>query len=193
MRRAASDKKMQLVSAASDLFHRRGFAATSLADIAHQAAVPPGNVYYHFRSKNELALAVADHWAERIDASLTKFEQEPDPWLRLSAYIARAAEHRVDYAAAGCPIAALSRDLRPLGKDVAAAAAPSYQRQLAWLADQFEAGGVARAAAEARARFLLSSIQGSFVLGHALGDAPLIGDVSAELDRWLATVRATCG
>lgn len=191
MGRPASDKKMQLVSAATNLFHRRGFASTSLAEVALHAAVPPGNVFYYFRSKNDLALAVADHWAERIDMSLAAFEHEPDPWLRLSAFIARAGERRADYAAAGCPIAAINRDLRQLGSDVATAP-PSYARQLQWLADQFEAGGVARAAAERRARFLLSSIQGSFVLGHALGDAPLIGDVAADLKRWLATVRATC-
>ena len=130
-------------AAAADLFHRQGVTSTSLADIAHHAEVPPGNVYYYFRAKNDLVAAVADEWLRRVDHLLCEMESDPDPWARRSAFIARAERQRIDYADLGCPVAGRSRDLRQLGGELAAAAGPSYERQLAWIADQFAAGGVA--------------------------------------------------
>ncbi len=190
MGRAANDKKSRLVAAAADLFHRRGLTSTSLANVAHHAEVPQGNVYYYFRSKNDLAAAVADEWLRRVDRSLDEVESDTDPWERLSSFIARAERCRSDYAVAGCPIAGLNRDLRQIGGDLAVAAAPAYERQLAWLAAQFAAGGVKRDDAEGHARFLLAAIQGSFLVGHALHDERLIGTVFAGIDHWFAGLRA---
>ncbi len=181
---------MRFVAAAADLFHRQGMTSTSLADIAHHAEVPPGNVYYYFRAKNDLVAAVADEWLRRVDHLLCEMESDPDPWARLSAFIARAERQRIDYADLGCPVAGHSRDLRQLGGELAAAAGPSYERQLAWIADQFAAGGVASDTAKGNARFLLGAIQGSFLISHALGDESLISDAVARLDHWLDGVRA---
>ena len=43
---------------ASDQFQARGYHATSMHDIMHQANVPGGSVYYHFPTKKSLGLAV---------------------------------------------------------------------------------------------------------------------------------------
>ena len=53
-RRAATEQ--QLVTAASRLFVERGYAATTLADVAEQADVAPRTVYLHFATKAELLL-----------------------------------------------------------------------------------------------------------------------------------------
>ncbi len=189
MARAASDKKTRLAAAAADLFHRQGLTSTSLADVAHHAEVAPGNVFYHFRSKNDLAAAVANIWLGRVDAMLGELEGDPDPWARLSAFIAGANGRRSEYAAAGCPLAALNRDVRQPGAELAASVSAAYERQLIWLADQFATGGLNDHAADGAARFLLSTTQGSYTLGHALNDESLIGAVLDQLDHWLAGVR----
>ena len=48
--RKRQDKKHKLVLAAKILVYKKGFSETTLADIAHQADVPLGNVYYYFNS-----------------------------------------------------------------------------------------------------------------------------------------------
>jgi AcrR family transcriptional regulator len=53
-RRAATEH--QLVTAASRLFVERGYAATTLADVAEQADVASRTVYLHFATKAELLL-----------------------------------------------------------------------------------------------------------------------------------------
>jgi AcrR family transcriptional regulator len=53
-RRAATEH--QLVTAASRLFVERGYATTTLADVADHADVAPRTVYLHFATKAELLL-----------------------------------------------------------------------------------------------------------------------------------------
>ena len=53
-RRAETEGR--LVAAASTLFVERGYAATTLADVAEHADVAPRTLYLHFRTKAELLL-----------------------------------------------------------------------------------------------------------------------------------------
>ena len=58
-----------MLSAAEELIAERGFAAASLAEIAEAAGVSKGAIYHHFRSKDDLLLALLDqHFEERMRA-----------------------------------------------------------------------------------------------------------------------------
>ncbi|TCK18145.1 TetR family transcriptional regulator [Thiogranum longum] len=46
-----SDKRERLISAADKLILQQGFKQNTLADIANDARVPLGNVYYYFKIK----------------------------------------------------------------------------------------------------------------------------------------------
>jgi AcrR family transcriptional regulator len=60
MARTDIDKRSRLVSAAVGLAYQNGFGATSLADIAREAEVPLGNVYYYFKTKDEIGEAIVE-------------------------------------------------------------------------------------------------------------------------------------
>src|SRR6516165_3905370 len=47
-------KRDRLIAAAVLLLHRHGVERTTLADIAKAADVPVGNVYYYFKTKDEV-------------------------------------------------------------------------------------------------------------------------------------------
>ena len=58
-RRAVSDaekseRRDEILAAAKAVFARKGFAATTIADIAAEAALSYGSVYWYFTSKDEL-------------------------------------------------------------------------------------------------------------------------------------------
>ena len=48
------EKRVRLTEAAETLFSQQGVHRTTLADIAQEAEVPLGNIYYHFRTKELL-------------------------------------------------------------------------------------------------------------------------------------------
>jgi AcrR family transcriptional regulator len=62
---APAGKRERLVAGASKLLHHNGVAASSLAEIAQAADVPLGNVYYYFKSKDELIRAVLAETARK--------------------------------------------------------------------------------------------------------------------------------
>jgi len=50
--------KERIVGAARRLFNERGTAAVSTNHIAEEAGISPGNLYYHFRNKEEIIRAI---------------------------------------------------------------------------------------------------------------------------------------
>ncbi len=51
-----------ILAGAFSLFSERGYAATTVTDIARAAKVSPGNVYIYFGSKLEILYALYDPW-----------------------------------------------------------------------------------------------------------------------------------
>lgn len=76
----AQHKKPEVRSAILDSafrhFSERGYAATTLTDIARGAGVSPGNVYIYFVSKLEILYAIYDPWLrsriERLEGELRR-------------------------------------------------------------------------------------------------------------------------
>ncbi|GAB3584884.1 TetR/AcrR family transcriptional regulator [Amycolatopsis endophytica] len=59
-------RREQLLSAAAELFHRRGFHAVSMEDIGAAAGIAGPSVYRHFASKAALLSAIARRAADRL-------------------------------------------------------------------------------------------------------------------------------
>lgn len=75
MQARAQQTRRTIIEAAADAFVTRGFAGASLAEIADQAGVTKGALYFHFPSKAALASAMIEvqreanaELAERVDA-----------------------------------------------------------------------------------------------------------------------------
>lgn len=52
--------RAQILSAAAQTMRRRGFGAATMRDIAVEAGVEPGSIYYHFESKDDILDEVLD-------------------------------------------------------------------------------------------------------------------------------------
>ncbi len=55
-----SSRAGRIVEAAMALFEEHGYSATTVDDIASRAGVAKGSVYWHFKSKEGLLLAIVD-------------------------------------------------------------------------------------------------------------------------------------
>ncbi|MGO4392918.1 TetR/AcrR family transcriptional regulator [Variovorax sp. M-6] len=82
-----SDNRLpELLDSAARQFASRGYAATSMRDIAVAASMLPGSLYYHFPSKEELLIAVYSAGVKELEvAAAEAVQKESDPWLRLEA------------------------------------------------------------------------------------------------------------
>lgn len=74
-RRLTTSERLPLIErAATRLFARRGFAATTVEDIVREAGVTKPMLYRHFESKQELCVALLERYRdELISAPLAQF------------------------------------------------------------------------------------------------------------------------
>ena len=101
---------LAVLDAAGELFSERGYAATSIADVAGRAGVSPETVYRQFGSKRALLLRWLDTrivgdeepvpMSERAEVDAIRDEPDPDRRARLAARLTRRVHERSARAAA---------------------------------------------------------------------------------------------
>lgn len=182
-----TDKRVRLIEAAKVLIHQQGFNLTTLADIAQEADVPLGNVYYYFKTKEAIGIAViekrASEWAER----LAMWSEMGDPQTHLNALIKFGLEDLEITARFGCPIGGLCQELGKQGGTLSDLAAKLLHDILQWGEEQFRALGFGDMSAS-HALNLVAMIQGTFLLTHTFKDPKIAARQSEELQQWLAVM-----
>ena len=83
------ESKTRLLDAALTVIRGQGYAATTIDDICGAAGLTKGSFFHHFRSKEELALAAADHFAATADRVFAEapYRRLPDPRDRVIGYV----------------------------------------------------------------------------------------------------------
>ena len=88
---------------------------TSLADIAEAARVPIGNVYYYFKTKEELAEAVVERRLEEFRTARAEWDTRSSPKERLLAFVDTIQANREQLVRGGCPLGGLCTELHKEG------------------------------------------------------------------------------
>lgn len=136
--------RRRILDAALRLFNERGSAAVSTNHIAAEAGISPGNLYYHFRDKQEIIRALHAGYAA---AHEDLWKPGPDARLNLAALrqnVTTGMELAVEYRFFGREILALLQADPRLRASYQAV----YERRLGqWLefGDQLVAQGAVRA------------------------------------------------
>ena len=82
--RQATATRSQLVAVGRQIFAEKGFAGTSTEEIVAHAGVTRGALYYHFKSKEDLFLAVVAEVEEAINGRVTAAAMgSGEPWAGL--------------------------------------------------------------------------------------------------------------
>jgi TetR/AcrR family transcriptional regulator, repressor for uid operon len=71
-------KRQQIVDAAIICFAKRGFHATSTAEICAQAEMSPGNLFHYFPSKDAIIQAIAELDRQETASALAAIADVPD-------------------------------------------------------------------------------------------------------------------
>lgn len=191
--RRGRQTRLRIVEAAAEVFHTRGFDATTLDDVLTAAGAGKGQFYRAFANKEQLAAAVLDHHAERWfvgpGISPLRFDTPEDVAAYFESIVSRYESSGL---VGACPIGML-------GVAMAAADAPARDRAkevlLMWeqrlevaFADMRERERLRPDADPRRLAVLtLTTIQGGYVLATALRDASRMRSALRDI---VETVRA---
>ncbi|GAA2066004.1 TetR/AcrR family transcriptional regulator [Catenulispora yoronensis] len=183
----AGGKRERLAAAAAQVFHQQGVERTTLSDIATAADVPLGNVYYYFKTKDQLVEAAIGSHLDTLRAATDQLDQLPEPADRLKALIGGWIEQRDMAARYGCPFGTLAVELDKREDGLDQAAADVMQALIAWAESQFSQLGHPDEARDLAVAFI-AAYQGMSVLANTLRDPEIMTSQGHRLAAWIDTL-----
>lgn len=182
--RRKSNREIVLQSAA-DLFLTRGYQLTSMDDIVAQCGVSKTNIYYHFKSKEDLLLSVIDRfildYQERIDGIVTRKDLTVREKLSQLMQVF-LDDHTRKICLGGCPFLTLYLQVSQESAPVQTKVKSFFDHQTGLLEELLaDAAGRGELHADTPvkplAALLVSSIEGALFLSKATANPKLAEDV----------------
>ena len=75
--RRAKRRRNEILTAAAQIFAEKGYAATTIREIADAADVSEGTLYNYFKSKRDILSAIFNHSAQLMEQVFLAGEEEP--------------------------------------------------------------------------------------------------------------------
>jgi TetR/AcrR family transcriptional regulator, transcriptional repressor for nem operon len=183
VRDAPAGKRERLVAAACQVLREQGVEKTTLADIAQAAGVPVGNVYYYFKTKDQLVEAAIHAHAQLLETTLAALDRRRTPQARLKGIIREWTSQRELVARYGCPFGSLACELDKRTNGLDRTAAGTLEVLTGWVEQQFRSMG--RPDARDLAFALVASYQGIALLTNTFRDPELMVREGRRLERWI--------
>ena len=147
-----------------ELFWRKGYGSTSIADILETAQVNSGSLYYFFKGKQELLVSVLEAYRDGIGPMLLEpsWAEVADPVEKVFALLGTYRRLLIETDSFyGCPIGSLALELHepdPGVRELMAANFAAWTGAVKQCLD--EAGRAARTDTQALAELVLNVMEG---------------------------------
>lgn len=161
----------RILASAEELFRTRGFNAFSYYDLAEALQVQAPAIHYHFRTKDDLAVAILEMERSRF-ADFVRESVDADPMLRLKRFVASFAPHAEAHHI--CLVGASGGDYYTFGTKVQAAIMAMADDIITWLTQTLRDGrrsGVFAFSGQpaTRAKMIAATLAASLHLARILG------------------------
>jgi AcrR family transcriptional regulator len=177
--------RQQIVAAADDLFYRQGFECTSFADITSAVKISRGNLYHHFKVKDDILDAVIEARLGNTKDTLGEWEAEgATPAMRIEAYIKSLQHNWAAIKDHGCPVGTLCSELSKLDHAAKEDSVKLFSLFREWLKHQFQLLNPAEDPDDL-AMHMLSWGQGLAAMANAFKDRSYVEREVQKMCDWL--------
>ena len=167
----ATTTKDRILDVTAELFRRHGYTGTGLKQIVTDAAAPFGSIYHHFPGgKEQLGEAVIRRSGQMyLELFEAIYDAAPDPVSAVSDFFAGAAEvlRLTDYEDA-CPIATVALEVASTNEPLRRATADVFESWISSVVQRLTDAGIEARRARELAVFVISALEGAFVLCRAM-------------------------
>ena len=195
MKKGKVTREMILERAAA-LFNCRGYAGASMSDIMEVTGLEKGGIYNHFESKEMLAAEAFDYAVRQSAAFVTSaLDKHESPTERLIAFIDIFSQLVKSPAVpGGCPLlntAIEADDSNPLLRERVQKAMSRMRAMVEKLVSSGIASGELPADTEPEnlALLIVSSLEGSLMMGRLYGDPDFVKPVQRHLIKHIEQLR----
>lgn len=190
---AREETRRKLLDTGFVLIREKGYAATRVDDICVLAGVTKGAFFHHFRSKEDWAAAVANHWSAVTGAlfETAPYHAPSDPLDRFLGYIdfrRMILDGKVSEFT--CVVGTLTQEIHMAHPAILEAAGKSIFEHADTLVPDIEAARAARCPdaewkPSSLAQFTQATLQGAFILAKARGGPEIARDMVDHLRRYV--------
>ena len=173
----ATTARDRILEAGQQLMLSKGYAATTVDEICHAAGVSKGSFYHFFSTKEEVALAIVDHFSAGNDrlASEGPYTATEDPTERALEFVDHLIARAAEMWGAGCLLGTFALDLADTNPTIREAVSSRFEGVARGLAAGMAAlvegeGGVGRLSPEELAEEFIVTVEGALVLAKAHQD-----------------------
>jgi TetR/AcrR family transcriptional repressor of nem operon len=187
------DARAKLLEAALTVIRTKGFSATTVDELCAAAGVTKGAFFHHFKSKDEIGVAAAQHWSEMTGAlfAAAPYHDHADPLDRVLGYVAlRKALLQGEVPEFTCLVGTMVQETYQTTPAIREACERSITDHAATLEADIEAamrdrGMSPQWTAKSLALHTQAVLQGAFILAKAKGGAEIAADSVDHLTRYL--------
>ena len=178
------------------LFAEKGYASTSVADILQAANVHSGSLYHYFETKQDLLLAVLEHYRDGIEAMLIRpaWNGVVDPMKQIFALLARyRALLQATDCQYGCPIGSLALEIHEPDPPVRKLLAANFDRWTSWVEQCLHAVQDSlppRTDPRVLATFVLTTMEGAVMLARTHRSVKPFDDAVASLKDYFSHLQS---
>jgi len=185
--------RQKLLDAALSLIREKGYSATSVDELCTHAGVTKGAFFHHFKTKDALAVAAANHWSEITGAffETAPYHQRSDPLDRVMGYLEfRKAILTGEIAEFTCLVGTMVQEIYDTHPDIRGACEASISGHAAKVETDIAAAMKryrirAPWTAGSLALHTQAVLQGSFILAKAKGGATIAAASIDHLHRYI--------
>src|SRR5215510_5748903 len=192
-RQQKQSAKGKILDAALTIIRAKGYAATTVDDLCAASDVTKGAFFHHFKSKDDLAVAAAEHWS-KVTGEL--FEAAPyhahaDPLERVLGYLdLRKQLLTGDVAEFTCLVGTMVQETFGTSPAIRAACEASISGHAAKIETDIaevmrQRGLRAEWTANSLALHMQAVLQGAFILAKAKDDAKIAAASIDHLRRYI--------
>lgn len=193
----AKSTRVLLLETAAGLMHESGFRSTSLDQILERAGMTKGALYYHFKNKQELGLAVVDELYRPMILGEWRqvFSWSSDPVANLEQFFnKKRAGACLEGVRCGCPLNNLAQEMAAVDEQFRQQIESLFADWRSEIAKALEkgkhAGYVAAGVDSAKAAlFITVVIEGAMGAAKNARDPKLMNDALETLQLFLHTLR----
>jgi len=182
-----------LLEAAFTVIRTKGYAATTVDDVCAKAELSKGAFFHHFSSKEEMAVAAAQHWSEVTGAvfETASYHDAADPLERLLNYVAfRKQLIQGELPDFTCFVGTMAQEVYETSEAIRQACWNSISGHAETLVSDIEAALdqyriTETFTAESLALHIQAVIQGAFILAKASGNPQQAVESLDHLQRYI--------
>jgi TetR/AcrR family transcriptional repressor of nem operon len=188
-----SSAKTKILDAALMVIRAKGYAATTVDDLCAASDVTKGAFFHHFKSKDDLAVAAAEHWS-KVTGELFEaapYHRHADPLQRVLGYLDfRKQLLTGDVAEFTCLVGTMVQETFESSPKIRAACEASISGHAAKIetdiAEAMRQHGIrAQWTARSLALHTQAVLQGAFILAKAKDDAKIAAASIDHLHRYI--------